>query len=1715
LKGSNDLSKLQAFDFLNKVLETKIADMVKSANSKSYEELVEEFIETHGDVINKAIIDRVEAEVNEFKSSLISNRLIIPREDGNFTPQVIDTKSLINSGLTRLAPITKKENDGEDNIREVEVLTTNNVDSLANNYVANAIISSMEQSILITGSPVFYKNFSQYNKRTTLFAATRYKASDSSFDSSLDTHYPRLDKRSRVDSNEVRKVTAKDIEKTSDVLLFDNYKEKMNVSDAGSWVMPDQYREVLLKSNINHWNEDVERTWVHSSMKNMVYFISKGAATEADFIQAFGSHLPEGFKFEKNWKKAKTYYKGEEIKSKDLLPMNAHKTQFMGAGKFAKSASGVDSKGNNYNIGDLFVPDSLKSAEQMISIEDLGENSPIMAWAVQAFKDGNDILTFESTAKGAKFPVQDLFTYNNGNVSYNRYDNNLTTAIDWDFYGVQQEIEKKYKGSVVYATQLRNQLIADIPVMFSTSELLADPSKRELLNQAKKYIELTNTRINKLTSELINKLGLNEEGVTEEFKEKLIDALGSDMPLDHIEGLRLSLSQAPYYLDTHIQKQKIESVLNSFFKNNVISKKVNGDAYIQASVAGTGLKLRTYVKEETGTTLSECAIQCPPSWAKHLESVGVSLEEFNELLKNDRAKAYSIISQDLLEIVANRIPTQAPNLIEGLSIVHLFPFHTGNKIVLPEEHTTKTGSDFDVDKLLTYINSHYRKGKQLVGYKMVTSENREELFDQFLDLKEREIESEMKDDPTFKAFASRLTNIEADIKSIGSEFKADIDALVARVKDFTDDGEIVDLKAAIGSLKEYKNSAKVVIEGIEDGSEAGYSLKDKQDLLLRVRAANELLTSVFDLVEVIKNNKTVKGEELKAKKESAIKALNTRVSNLSKDYISGLKKEYDSLSVEELNSVKVIDNEINRTSKAIIKNPNYYGQLMTGTDQAAGKLRDMIVGTDKKEEPSKFTLFTPSHNRKLTMMYNAIGVNIGIQANMQGGMGLRQFANIPFSAYDITTGQKFVNYLNMNSSNGTHVLGNKYKFEKGKFKVSLSEIQSGLMTAFIDLGTDDFITSMATTNNMLSAFNFMSQISSNNESIVDPRLLVRIFKLKSVMDLTNAYSKANSMITDITKESDIENDILKSFGAIDLRVESTEESELAEVEKYTQDFNDLGALITRAEKGEKEANGKLLSLVMYNRTFAKENLDKLELGTRPDRSMPADMSDLTVSKYYLEVIKHGLSFNSNDIDGLIESSYIKSFIEAREQALEKFSRLFLTSHPAIIEQIKGDIKAELSTKSKSSVVEKLQAINKDMANYFIGKQMTLELAANETDRRTKLSGLFVTNKSLNDSLKAVKKLAKTNDVLKGNMALKLLAPVNKKRISGLSALPNHKFLKVSTKRLDSYMANVVHNNMADLYDLAKTVPAINNLLQDIVYYLVTTTGTKYTPDSIQPIILSEVYYYKVYPVLTKIKQALDNSNSQQAELIFQDFKSQMRLHNYNNKAYGNNTNYKTAGGKLKPTYSLGTIDKRNKDLIQAMKTALFKFKNEVAVSGNLERDIKFKTFPPNTARVVGQLYVTSDQEGDTKLPGLWMATGVTYSYVYKEEERINELYIKIATKGIPNRLTEFTDKSMIASNNVGAIFVNNLYTDELLKKTEYIPVEVNEEVYKLSTGNQNTPKTDFNTATSSSDSSTEDLSWEANRDLLLAAYPGLTEKEFKNSPVEDQIQAIKCAKANK
>lgn len=129
----------------------------------------------------------------------------------------------------------------------------------------------------------------------------------------------------------------------------------------------------------------------------------------------------------------------------------------------------------------------------------------------------------------------------------------------------------------------------------------------------------------------------------------------------------------------------------------------------------TSSDLKFYTLEKDGKEIQAMEVKVPHIYKKRINekrrAMGLEALSDEKLLewlnKPENSK--------LLEGVGFRIPTQATSSIEFFKIKEFLPESFGKAIVVPSDITAKAGSDFDVDKLNTYLNN-WRMGKDGMPY---------------------------------------------------------------------------------------------------------------------------------------------------------------------------------------------------------------------------------------------------------------------------------------------------------------------------------------------------------------------------------------------------------------------------------------------------------------------------------------------------------------------------------------------------------------------------------------------------------------------------------------------------------------------------------------------------------------------------------------------------------------------------------------------------------------------------------------------------------------------------------------------------------------------------------------------------------------------------------------------------------------------------------------
>lgn len=274
---------------------------------------------------------------------------------------------------------------------------------------------------------------------------------------------------------------------------------------------------------------------------------------------------------------------------------------------------------------------------------------------------------------------------------------------NWDDYGIQVATPEHGINAIqLVGTQIRRLVGTDMgaDAMFKVGD------KSLTRDQWRDYFNAVNTAnireaFEKLDKEFrdpkkISDLLISEIKSNSRYSNDLIEAV----TLDENGQFNIPIFDPP-------QSQKIQELLNSIVKSRIVKQKINGGSLIQATAWALNEKDRPQIAWGTDKNgqryikYMEAYIACPDDRLYEL-----LLEDDGSININKKdSKGNYIVPDKYREAIGYRIPTEDKYSMIPIKIKGFLPRQVGSVIILPEEITTTTGSDFDVDKIYMMYHS--------------------------------------------------------------------------------------------------------------------------------------------------------------------------------------------------------------------------------------------------------------------------------------------------------------------------------------------------------------------------------------------------------------------------------------------------------------------------------------------------------------------------------------------------------------------------------------------------------------------------------------------------------------------------------------------------------------------------------------------------------------------------------------------------------------------------------------------------------------------------------------------------------------------------------------------------------------------------------------------------------------------------------------------------
>lgn len=372
------------------------------------------------------------------------------------------------------------------------------------------------------------------------------------------------------------------------------------------------------------------------------------------------------------------------------------------------------------------------------------------------FRSGSKIGTI--TRNGEK---ADSFYSNENTRTFNSTGGFVKNTVFLNFLKDQVDTGNEFKKKVTIPTQMRKLLIdgyseIGVPVDFEPSlsdeqriakwEALDEDEKQisDYYKKYKNYEKQVDALTKKKYQELLKKIDFKEvDGKPTGNIRNLVNYIRSQFELqdlsDHEKAFIEESSEGGLKNDLSLSfsADKIEKLLNAIVVKELVKQKMKGEGLIQVSTAGwekvgTSRELSTYHIKDGVVQPMEIKIALQGDFLKLLNLPDVKqyvqqgmseLEALNTLI-NDEVWLSKGNNRRMVMMTATRIPVQGHNSMEFMRVKEFLPTNAGHMIVVPSEIVSKSGSDFDIDKLFTMMPSIKSDKEKGAEYDTESQENK-------------------------------------------------------------------------------------------------------------------------------------------------------------------------------------------------------------------------------------------------------------------------------------------------------------------------------------------------------------------------------------------------------------------------------------------------------------------------------------------------------------------------------------------------------------------------------------------------------------------------------------------------------------------------------------------------------------------------------------------------------------------------------------------------------------------------------------------------------------------------------------------------------------------------------------------------------------------------------------------------------------------------------
>ena len=761
-KLNNVNARAKELRFFNDILRPKTLEKLNSMiadKSVSMEE-IEKYVNENQESINQDVAAFLEGITDTTFNTLKDNDQIVPIQEG-WTWDSLDNTFARKNNINKTKPII------EDVLKQVLLFRT-----------VNYTINNIEYHKIIFGDPLQFsteKGKFDETKRIKSFLSPRRTTFDvAEFDNFLNDNLnevagialqpPKDDRPADPGYHNhkayTRTVTFADPKIAGALANIIPAYADIKEADAASWLMDTTFREI--KNKNGQWTDEAEdfHQWQMANTRKKL--AAKGEYTYASSeLKAYDEKL--------------TSTPSPKYTLEILKPI----------------VSGVKYNSNNINL-------VLDKFSQMPIYYSMVEGTTLEKLYIQMWKQGYGYAIVES---GRKVGAEGLHSIYNPNGTFNEEAFNNFVDVPWKAYGIQ--VENIYDEGKEQTRGSQSTKLISID-LFANGEVFGATGARAeyIKNLYKKNVKDLDRMHANAYNNLLKKLGVvdNGQGFTLEDKQALSEVLVYEMfrrelsenakdtvRLNEEDEFRIPFEASPSYV-------QIRNIIYSMVEKAILSPKMGGKPLVQAPVT-------MWENAEKGRSLVQ---KTKDGWKK------ISREEYEALedsekkkvrMTSDTLKFYTKdkpymevmlphwfkdklaakkfkTDQEILDYINKspdgakilrgigfRIPTQSLSSIDSFKVVGFLPQYMGDTVIVPTELVTKSGSDFDIDKLNTYLRNVYVDATG--NLRLVKYNGSEEATKQFFTkVYEDTIQTEIDRIDKFEDFRDRMFSVLIDVEDL-------------------------------------------------------------------------------------------------------------------------------------------------------------------------------------------------------------------------------------------------------------------------------------------------------------------------------------------------------------------------------------------------------------------------------------------------------------------------------------------------------------------------------------------------------------------------------------------------------------------------------------------------------------------------------------------------------------------------------------------------------------------------------------------------------------------------------------------------------------------------------------------------------------------------------------------------------------------------------------